>query len=140
MDIKHKAKRLDNGEWVYGYYAYDNFRKCHVILRQFIGITDALLEKLKYAFDIIPIDPSTVCVYTGLNNSEGNEIYEGDRLLIIDYENMEENESVVEYQVSKYDYPAFELLPGHDYNRGQNGLKMVIIGSFDVKVIGSIHD
>ena len=72
-NIKFKAKRLDNGEWVVGSlirstagakeraYIVDNFR----------SMSD---------YSVVGIDPSTVCQFTGLKDCEGKEIWEGDIL------------------------------------------------------------
>ena len=68
-DIRFKAKRLDNGEWVEG----------------------DLLHAEKVTM-IAPInggshvvDPSTVCQYTGMKDSRGNELWEHDLIHFIGF-------------------------------------------------------
>jgi uncharacterized phage protein (TIGR01671 family) len=64
-NIKFKAKRLDNGEWVEG-----DLMKEHYGAR--------IIEHTSKADNWIAVNPSTVCQFTGLKDSEGNEIWEGD--------------------------------------------------------------
>ena len=69
-DIKFKAKRLDNGEWVKGDLVHST---------SYFGISYPSDE-----FSDVPIvhrvDPSTVCQFTGLKDREGKEVWDHDLL------------------------------------------------------------
>lgn len=70
-DIKFKAKRLDNGEWIIGSFVV---MKIPALSKTIIGIVAAGGATLH------EVDPSTVCQFTGLKDCEGNEVWNHDLL------------------------------------------------------------
>lgn len=70
-NIKFKAKRLDNGEWVKGDLAHSLDGGLNIF-----GFTRE--NGVDYYSGVHLINPSTVCQFTGLKDCEGNELYEHD--------------------------------------------------------------
>lgn len=70
--ILFKAKRLDNGEWVEGYF-YAECGNAYII-------EDRQSESMLNRNEAVLVDPSTVCQFTGLKDEDENDIFEGDLL------------------------------------------------------------
>ena len=106
MEKIFKAKRLDNGKWII--FELDDLGSCN-------GRT------VHYETGAI-LDLDTVCQYTGINDSEGNRIFEGDEFTNFTYAKMYKGSFVVDCGCDGfylYDEAKNLTLTGHNiHDRG----------------------
>lgn len=76
-NIKFKAKRLDGKGWVCGYFYEENGNTYIIENRQ---KESKLNRNLPYQ-----VDPSTVCLFTGLTDCEGKELFEHDLIHFVGF-------------------------------------------------------
>lgn len=135
--ILFRGKRIDNGEWVYGF--YENIPEHHIDKLSgkdyIVSINNGLLME---------VIPETVGQYTGLTDKNGKKIFEGD---IVKYNLWDDKFDYCEVKFG-YFYAAMDSYNGGPalgfYLADING-KADDIGFFEnlykfVEVIGNIHD
>lgn len=81
-EILFRAKRIDNGEWVEGYYT--KLKWCNNIIH--VVIPDkAEIDSGNSLLETYEINPETICQYTGKSDEDGEKIFEGDIVEFIDF-------------------------------------------------------
>ena len=124
-DILFRGKRLDNGEWVEGFYTYctDGDKLSHRIYISFAETYGG--ETLHPLW--LEVDPATVGQYTGLTDKNGKRIFEGDIVKCTNYHGAVEGN--VDYSESLF-YLACSSGYSDEY----------LFNCSDIEVIGNIHD
>jgi uncharacterized phage protein (TIGR01671 family) len=129
MEYKFRGKRLDNGEWVFGYFTKN--RPSPKTSEPPYTLQTAIDHEEKGVILTSLVDPATVGQYTGLKDKYRCEIYEGDILETFD-----------QGQIRQLWYVRFEqgcFIAALD-NLPNYIQPFVRVDFAQVEVIGNIHD
>lgn len=125
-EILFRGKRIDNGEWVKGYYAGYGLI-CPNEPESTYNATGDYYGQTPYV-GFVEVDPDTVGQYTGLKDKNGKRIFEGDIVCMCFVDTDEIGEIVWDEEWSKTAYLS------------QDGDKYGIDGTVEMEIIGNIHD
>lgn len=126
-EILFKAKRIDNGEWVEGYYSphpnpFSGFLKDFI----FAPYYD---EEEECGYDNgYQIDVNTLCQYTGLTDKNGNKIWEND-VVRCNYNNYGEKGIYVGKVIFREDTCTFVVTDGKSTDYEWWGEEKEVIGN-----------
>lgn len=132
-DIIFHGKRLDNDEWVEGWYIHT--KRHHCIITGCID--DGYVVYGHYASDVAMyvVDPATVGQYTGLTDKNGNKIFEGDICRIKNHCLISEVPFVIEWEDFVYNGWVWKDL---DEDKNEDCFTRAVAKICEV--IGNIHD
>lgn len=131
-EILFRGKRVDNGQWVYGWYCKYAFRACIIPLE----------EAENGCIEYVQVDPATVSQYINLTDENGVKIFKDDIVKTKKYGKIipKNNEmgciNVNDFDVFQvvYEPCMFRLI------RGNRGFNLVDDRYSKFEVIGNIHD
>ena len=145
-EILFRGKRMDNGEWIEGYYAIQSNHACfaHELKHQHFIFKDIFLDFNLGGLQEFDVIPETIGQYTGLTDKNGTKIFEGDMIKPFDDEI---DKMVVEFHLGQfllclYGERGYMAEYGWEESGNYGCFEAEPLSSYgdDIEVIGNIHD
>lgn len=137
-EILFRGKRLDNGEWVYGFYSNAKGE-------------NGRFHYIQDENSFVKVDPSTVGQYTGITDKNDKKIFEGDIVAftfhsdLAEHARLEERPEITENHVILFHDVRFwmkRIVVPDSLTAQLYGRRTVLesLWKHRVEVIGNIHD
>ena len=133
--IKFRGKRVDDGEWVYG----NIYTEQH---SEIVYIVTYIMPDELFDTEITEVIPETVGQFTGLQDKNGKDIYEGDIVdMCIDYggDGINEPNTVDEFN-GEVIYCQSCCSFGIQSETNDNDITVPLLEDVDIEIIGNIHE
>ena len=140
-EILFRGKRIDNGEWVEGYYYKAKYCRTDDELCDYITVPHP--KEYNEPSSHYIVDPETVGQYTGLKDKNGKKIFEGDIVRLTDEHNETGWTAVVVFGNPNGDYSwGWQLSAIEEFDGNKDILLWVDMEESGVycEIIGNIHD
>ena len=131
-EILFRGKRLDNGEWVEGWYQPETTIKHWNGIQETVGVTIAYKAEDGFLEGTL-VDPSTVGQYTGLTDKNGKRIVEGDVVKTSDVTHEDVIQIPGELFAIELRKGCWTMVCGQNWDFLETNYRYV-------EVIGNIHD
>ena len=125
-EVLFRGQRVDNGEWLIGYYS-----KLLYLEKNSIPLPYIHCDKIYHWYEVIP---ETVGQYTGLKDKHGKKIFEGDKLSLVDAYNGSRTNGFMEV-IFSYKYVGGWVGTSDGINKLNLGNR-----TDTIEIIGNVHE
>lgn len=137
-EIRYKAKRYDNKQWVEGsLIVLDADSGYYFITEEYLSASTLPVRDLIYDHTHL-VDPNTICQYTGRDDKNGNKIWENDIVSAVWYSYVEPIEDITGRVVFDQGWCAYVIC---DESMGtKSELNGCGAYTYEFEVLGNVYD